>query len=1836
MECLPIVLFILVVFAIFICLENNGYFKTKEPFVVEGIDNQDILNASVGLCYDPEREPPDNIIFPQDQQSCTGITGFSFEYITLDEKINDLTSINTPAEDLERELSLEYGDVIEATVDGEKKEFIYRGLEPIDLRNRNEDDKIAFFPYKNPENDDIEYCYTITGENIGQDNSTTKATCEENSNNVWLRPVYEPDNLRILDMDSSLTNEACVNESEHESINCLNLSQIELNSCYIIDTENNKTIRPTAFWKPTYNRREEDVGSGNLPDNILNQTVRETCVGVPTGHIWDFTSISEITNNNQIIAAQISQQLEGTEEINTQLRDNQMSTRQLTESGSSLVAAEEEYRIRRQQQECGYENGNEKLYHGNFDQNTANLYQCNTDVLSAGNVRVQMSQTCPREQLMCDTNFASEESGRTIQTQCDSSDVITYYGCQPNRCKLPDNFSTKYRFKNGVSPPNNVNDISINDVKDMRYNSDEYSSMTDEERQALLKIECNNGYHGNITVSSCPPDQDDIRQDMVINGCQPNVCSLPNNLTSYDLSTTPSGTFSLDAENDDNSFHVRFGIHTNIDPLESPSQNFSCSFPNYHYIYNSNQYERFRQDVSNPELNVHQYVNFPSVTCPINNEDFVFGGECQPNLCKNPSLSNKVFAGGIDEPPSDINDLIDIYPENTNPYAIYEYKNLSQDPNNLIYNSIENKIKCGNSYHKESVTGATLDLNDIKCFNFYNYSRNSTDNDAPIYSTGPDGTTITEYNDFLDNYNTFTEDQRVFNFSVQGCEPNLCSWPTSQPSFDKPRERDSDITFTDGSSKTDRSRYQLGYKLDGENITYSDAQKNVRSWVDYEENNESRLQCQSSYEEGETQRCYEEPTFTNEEINTMLSSQDENINQSLQILKNKGQFNLPNNEQNYSSYLESVNRGGEFQIRRCWHNNVTDIDPTLSCSTNDSNLQLNGCSQNKCRLNPEHASNGTRLIVQMSDTEYYSVGGGSEIPGHIVDSENMELQFNVDQIRNISCDYNHSKDTEMDPTTIECLEDGEYFTINNACSKTTCAQPPNINGLINLTNNNGDVNSICSTKTWVDSHDYNSGESSPLTLNDVVPITTLPSECKNDPDDSILDYNRGRYSGSDWTYTCDIPSTISDPNISSIGIPHVECNYQPGETEAVKTLSGCQPKLCRLPDIIPEGIDPDPLISPGGVYSIEYLKGRTTTNVNIIGERTNPQFLSGDGEYDKINKNDLIKCNPSTHTGEVTLECPQDSPGEIPQMIISGCEPNRCSISDYDAFSSSYDFIQEHPTDLDTLDQTGTTVTRDMLIQNIVCKDNHIQSPTSENDFTCGEEGVFQNTDNICNETQCSNVHNITESDSYIDGTSGDTYQQKRNRLSSLPETFDGDQIETIPELLESERNIIIDNQNYYNYFKTIGSPDQTHHCYIGTDSQGLHEIECSGQNQCTVSDLEGLRCSTVCDGSPEMSCSGTGQPLDITGCSENYCSLPSIDNTLLYDMGNDRDKLDKLAELQGGKLTKNQIKNTLTQPGSYFKCASYSVNESNETGGSVNIDTNIMCNSHNGVFEITGCSQPSLPGENHTTGHIQYHFYPTDCGGIQNRPFIYLSGTDPFGRDQENSFGSSVSHTLDRSALLDNIILEDAQPHQYYYYKPTSGSSVNDIQFDYITGEDGFARENSDVEFTGWIKQQYYLNYSNIQSQEVINTLTKTFMDTSKDMCDKLDTCGGFSVTQFNRLTSEIDAIEKSGARNEDGTITKATLQGQLADINIIEYGTLKSEHKPEDCLLPSPVIGDSQGDKTIFGHNVYNHTENEDIFNYRVIQPNVPVYFHQVRIDDPDMDNIGAGILGTIEESP
>jgi len=238
------------------------------------------------------------------------------------------------------------------------------------------------------------------------------------------------------------------------------------------------------------------------------------------------------------------------------------------------------------------------------------------------------------------------------------------------------------------------------------------------------------------------------------------------------------------------------------------------------------------------------------------------------------------------------------------------------------------------------------------------------------------------------------------------------------------------------------------------------------------------------------------------------------------------------------------------------------------------------------------------------------------------------------------------------------------------------------------------------------------------------------------------------------------------------------------------------------------------------------------------------------------------------------------------------------------------------------------------------------------------------------------------------------------------------------------------------------------------------------------------------------------------------------------------------------------------------------------------------------------------------------------------------LSGTDIVGQGT-NTLGNSITHTLD--------LINVTGTGEFYYYRNTADGATAEPIHNYSSEppvlQDGSIWTDTNTGLTDvggeWHQIEMLLNYNELD-QSQINGKMKAFMDTNKDMCDKISSCGGFTVTRFNRLTSEIDAIEKAGIRDTgngsvDPAVLSTLLQGDpnatppVPPLKILEYGTMKGVQKGNECNSHRnpTIVGfhDEWGSTTDNGGNSYVYTQLglEDVLNADVVPSNSDIYFEK-----------------------
>ena len=1852
MDTLLVVLFVLVLFVIFVGLDNRGLLEKNNSQLIEGIDptSEDLLQearllSSQGVCINPSGDT----IWPRDEQSCTGMSGFDLNWVTKENKRTALTNIGTlsdtpiPPDVIEMELTLQYGDIVKI---GDREDlYIYRGLEEINLDTHPEEgvgEHIALFPYVNPATDRLEYCYDDNNTLRTEDDITEASACSADPHSgTFFTPVLQP-GLILTAVSDDLKSNSCQDDGGGTyltpgGIECFTKDQIKISHCVESggqdDPSTSNNIKPRSFWKPRY-----AIGS--------NKRINELCEGSPTGNTWNYNSNLNTLMDSQTfaeIASQVDQNVnvQGLNDAATtafnELQPGGGNTFILPTQQSELLQQQLNARTTMEQADCDFE-AEPTRYHGNVGTNTANLYVCTGNIgENDGGIDTvtNVNDNCQRADLSCNTNFAKvDTSVQEPQVVC-LNNQFTYGGCEPDTCILPDDFNDKYvitlptnMIGSGSTPKNAGEPATINDLKDM---------VTD-----TSYVSCKNGYNGTPLIRSCSNGFLDI------SGCDENTCGLPNDITGYHVSQQPTSAESL------TTFYANNNM---VQPYDTTGNDFRCSEPNYYHLGdiannpNPDQtFDDFMANVGDTTIQLKDYSMYPKAVCntdpavDVANYEFTLSG-CQSNQCHNPSLTQnkKIYDGS--QKPEHIEDTEDIVMSGNGKYEKYEYNSsLSSTSNTLTVSDIQGTITCGRNYQKEGSIGSTdthdkvVDADKIRCFNFYDYnSLTDTSNEySPSYrKKQPDDTLSSEPTDFSDFHTSWlstNQTDRVLPFSVAGCSENYCTWPTvgggNQTPYDKPRFRDPTLSGIDQATldtiqnSNTNTRYQLGYNYDrptDTNIDYT-TRKTAKEYVEYDESDQSvKIKCV-----GETDQevCEAEEPYRIDEIDAMITNITANLREKGQ---NGSLFN--------TLELSQMGRGGQFTVGRCWHSGVPLTDPQVTCQGSDDcsdpsssscEASVSGCQQNKCRISEPDANDGTRVLIEKMDTTgqpiHISVGG--------IDRENIGESFNVDQIRNITCDFNHSKPIiggggGVEDIMIECENDDGTFTITNKCGPTVCTDTiDEIDGLIHLTNHSGDVNTICPNQSWIESHDdfYAGTNQTPSQTDDPLPTIGSNEYCDLSSNTDLFDFNVNRYKLNGGEYECyndtgipgDLSGNLSTTKLSSVGVAVNSCNYSPdGSFVPKRAVSGCQPKLCSLPPIA-NGFNYHPSLTPGDTYSPEGILLR-----EYYSGTAQPSYLS-DNDYGMMTfDQDLITCS-SGYSGSVNISC------GLVDMVITGCNENRCTIPS--PLDSSITLTDP------SFSQTGTHTVSELL-GGITCANNHSVDPGYQ--ISCDtQDGVFTGLDTYCSANTCTVPSSIT----VHDDTSVDHIN--RSRVSD-PSNIPSDILNILPNTLEQDSALTAEIFGY------VAPPSNHNICY----HEDIRNIPALGVS---LSDISNVSCNEdLCYGNPILVCDTGGHSTDfeISGCEEKYCSLPSLSPTnILYSFGGVRDKLEMVAEMNGltdteigpsPGLTKNQVDRVFSHANKTIDCATFAErDEQTDTSGIPVLDANgvpvlmtpsIECSTNGGEFLLTGCRALQTPSQTHTNGEIVYSYYPSGCSLAKENAFIYLSGTNQFaGVGGTNTTGRSVTHSFD------GVEMNPGGETEFYYYKNSADENVSTAEPIHNYSSEPPVLSNGNVwSDTGdatanenWYKVPMVLKY-NALSQTQINTNMQAFMDSNKDMCDKISSCEGFNITRFNRLTSEIDAIEKANTRNTDGTVDRTALSEFLAANEFLEFGTMKGEQKDIRCnsQMDVTVVGfhDNWGATTGVGGNsyVYNsaiiNNQTQDVLNQNMVPNNSAIYFKKNTLSSP-----------------
>lgn len=1834
-----VVLFILVIFAIFICLENSGYFKKEnKPQIVEGLTPAYIQGiqetrelSGIGLCKATEATScPGGVIGNNntcpgvwDEQNCTGLTGYTLTWKTVDEKITTLGDLNITDEGIiSNELTVEPGDVVSVN----DESYISRSPTSLNI-NTERDAFTALQPYIYDEK--TEYCLNEAGEHIPT--ATTKTTCQAEDGGRWVTP-FEWES----DIPNSWTNSACGlslseggagdgNEGSGKR-DCFKSPEIKIPVCANSDGQ----VKPKSFWKAL---------------QTPGKTIKELCEGNSTGREWQLTSIANTLYNNQQLAefsAHTSHNLL-VQDNEAALLEHNARTRERRLSSSAQAFLEEQRLLHEESlsADCTFENSTTP-YHGNIlsgSSDTVNGYICNDQEDKLGATSIQTN--C--QSMSCDPNNFKRNS-LDMNIRCSSEGGFYYQGCEPNVCTIPANFSQTYKFKDGIPRPAGT-EITINDVRDM-LNNDE-------------KVECRpDSHYGSPTNISCPDGG-----ELNISGCNINGCSTSCG-NGYEFKAEGVSACAPVEGVSEETFNENTGMNspwelcdTEINGMNGSC--FRCEAPNYfHAVTDDATYTTYYNDkvdnVCNALLPENKSVcsgatteddcnaivsstggqlceyslkkmkdiqNYPTVRCPVDGGNFIQEG-CYPNKCINPSKVNDHYvydSGRVDDSnnllikPEHIKDHTKL--ENENTYSKYKYdSSISSSGDYITLAEIENKLECGVNYTKTGGSGPTdkiIPLENIQCYNFYDYhNKSSPTTPIPNFSIPPEGAGEGETITYIPNegeLSTYltqnTAIPRNHYFSVGGCEDNYCKWPIYEnDTFDGPKERNVDGVDNDGNGK----RYKLGYKHDNLDVSTTQSAAN---FAGYTEEGGPTLTCDIE--------CTPEPKYTYEDVNGFLS---EISNPSM--IKAGGNDDLETAES-----FHQVARGGPFSISRCWKQTTTDA-PTVTCNGTDCNRAnsdcdavVSGCEQNKCQLSNADQEAGTRILTEVSDNGFNTTGITG---GNPRDHES----FTVDQIVHITCDQGYSKPIQDDGTILDmkisCPQDGRDFVIENKCIRTEC-DGSTVVGQINLTSLNGDVNSICPNKTWEDSHiGMNSlstvphSSTAPVSVGDQTIIDSYdPCALPNPPvNAAIIEFNKLRYKPNTVAGTEDPPMCEHERNVGpdwvsiQAGNPTVArrvCNYTPNLNVSTEgkfskpeyQLSGCQPRLCTMP-AEPEGYSYNNL-EQGEMVSKDLLFGPYFSS-------TRPEFL-GEGSYNNhINKE--ITCADG-YNGTVSVSCTSGPPDRTAaDLTIEGCSKNECVIPNRTApdETDGWKAYGELPEDEKLLwndIQSKYELTDDILQKynegatigdelSINCGPNHEHNPDLPT-ITCASNGAaFQNlvkndtTNGYCVESTATMPLSL-----YTDGTTAVDAIRKSIREGDLDGVLGG-------------RDISAEERTY---LETNGAQSSQLTAYQLANGNNLTVT--IDPNELSMDLFNGMECAdnyTTDAGGVQVGSEGGTYTFE--GCTEEYCTLEPIRENLLYKQQG-WNKMNLLQDVQGVGITKSQFDNTYKNSNLNLSCAPYA---------GVDGELIVSCNTNGQPFEYKGCVELTLPAQNHTTGHIIYEYYPGTCIGRRENAFIYISGTEPWmGRSsdvsaEDDSKGTSVTHTLITSEL-------DTGGDIYYYNTETKHAQPNHPSL----GND--LPDN-------WIETTTKLKYDE-KPKDLINQLMHRFMEISKEYCDKIEASSGFIVRQIDKLSAEVFNIQQAGG--VPGGISDADLMTYIGntDNDVLEYGTLLSEQKsppdsPDGCtqeIIEGSNWYENWG-ATSKGGNAYIYNTGDvdgqayDILNHEVISQRTSIYFRKRVLTDPVAD--------------
>ena len=131
---------------------------------------------------------------------------------------------------------------------------------------------------------------------------------------------------------------------------------------------------------------------------------------------------------------------------------------------------------------------------------------------------------------------------------------------------------------------------------------------------------------------------------------------------------------------------------------------------------------------------------------------------------------------------------------------------------------------------------------------------------------------------------------------------------------------------------------------------------------------------------------------------------------------------------------------------------------------------------------------------------------------------------------------------------------------------------------------------------------------------------------------------------------------------------------------------------------------------------------------------------------------------------------------------------------------------------------------------------------------------------------------------------------------------------------------------------------------------------------------------------------------------------------------------------------------------------------------------------------------------------------------------------------------------------------------HYYYRYDPEPGPGAS-----YLPAE---GQNREEMENAGWKRIPMFINYTVLEPATKMNKMEE-FMRISQQAADVIPHAAGFNITKVNRITAEINAIDKcSRAENIDGDC-------RAQDTGVVDTAKLATFlSNPENKFLQMGVI--------------------------------------------------------------